>query len=207
MKHDNCITLIKTNLTRMAGVYERRICFNIPLLCLILICLLIIDCGNSNQKNKDLVIMLVNHNKNSAVDSISVTYESKKDFTIVTKKFHLNGLLKSFSYYLKTENSGATIGKEKIIDGEITKEIEYVKYLTIEDSSEVEFSCGIYPQLNGSMQFVGTENSIVNKKPMRLYKFSGQDIGIKSYTDNYYFFDSTFHLLKIIMSNDTFEVN
>jgi hypothetical protein len=191
----------------MLKIFKIAAKFSKPFLGLILICLLVIDCGNLNQLNNDLVIMLVNQNKSSAVDSISITYKTKEDIKLVTKKFYVNGVTKSFSYYLKIENSVAKIGKEKIIDGEITSEIEYVKYLTIKDSSEVKFSCGIHPQLNGSMQFIGTENTIVYGNPIILYKFSGQDIGIKSYTNNYYFFDSAFHLLKIIMSDDTLEVS
>lgn len=156
-----------------------------------------------HRKENFQIISLVNNNKDHSLDSITFQYFKVSEVMWRIKKtFYLNEKRKQFEYFIRLEDSVCYIGKEAILDGRITKNIDFKQYLSLKDTLPSYFTCGVFFDANGHMKYIGSEMVIVNNKMKRLFKFIGQDIGVKSNSDNIYFFDNNFVLKKIVMSGN-----
>lgn len=157
---------------------------------------------SDDKKDTCEAIALVNKDKGHVLDSITFLYcKENNDTWRIKKTFYIQEKRKQFDYLIKMKDSICFIGKEAIVDGEISKNIEFKKYLSLKDTVSSYFTCGLFFDANGHMKYLGTENVVINKKMVRLYKFIGQDIGLKSDADNTYFFDRNFVLRKVVMSS------
>jgi hypothetical protein len=153
----------------------------------------IFSCDNKKSEIKTKLIA----KNNFGLDSICIYTEKKKSFYNIKKYFYIDDIKQEFYYSIKKWNNELYICPP-IVDFNRFDTNFCCRYLSTTDTGYVVAS--IYSNLMKSkLKYLGKEKIYFKNRSIVLNKFYGRDIGVKTYSENYYYYSSEFELMKVDM--------